>query len=61
MMREYDEMESTEKKQPSQRVLFEAIDLIESFVLLQNDDIAKQQQKQTAQFNELLTLPPLKK
>ena len=42
MMREYDEMESTEKKQPSQRVLFEAIDLIESFVLLQNDDIAKQ-------------------
>ena len=60
MMREYDEMESTEKKQPRQRALFEALDLIESFVVLQNDDIAKQLQKQTAQFNELLTLPPRK-
>ena len=42
-----DKMESREK------VLFEAIDLIESFAPLENDDIAKQLRKHTAQLNEV--------
>ena len=44
-----DKMESREK------VLFEAIDLIESFALLENDDIAKQLRKHAAQLNALFT------
>ena len=44
-----DKMESREK------VLFEAIDLIESFAPLENDDIAKQLRKHTAQLNALFT------
>ena len=58
---ESDEMESTEKKQPSKKVLFEAIDLIENFALFQNDDIAKQLRKHTAQLNQLLTSSSRKK
>ena len=42
-------------KQPSKKVLFDAIDLIESFAHFQNDDIAKQLRKHTGQFNELPT------
>ena len=44
-----DKMESREK------VLFEAIDLIESFALLENDDIAKQLRKHAAQLSALFT------
>ena len=44
-----DKMESREK------VLFEAIDLIESFAPLENDDIAKQLRNHTAQLNALFT------
>ena len=51
---ESDEMESKEKKQPSKKKFFEAIDLIKSFAFFQKD-IAKQLQKHTAQINELLT------
>lgn len=51
---ESDKMKSTKKKQPSKKVLFQAIDLIESFALYQND-IAKQLQKYNAQLSELLT------
>ena len=39
---ESDETESTEKEQPSKKALFEAMDLIESFNLFQNDGIAMQ-------------------
>ena len=51
---ESDEMESTEKEQPSKKALFEAMDLIESFTLFQNDDIAMQMRKCTTQLNELI-------
>ena len=34
-------MKSTEKKQPSKKVLFEAVNLIKSFALFENDDLAK--------------------
>ena len=37
-----DETESTEKEQPNKTMLFEAMDLIESFTLFQNNDIAMQ-------------------
>ena len=46
------------QKHTNKKVLFEAIDLIESFALFQNDSIAKQLQKHTAQLNKLLTSPP---
>ena len=49
------ETESTEKEQPSKKVLFEAMDLIESFTLFQNDDIAMQMRKCTAQLNKLIS------
>ena len=54
-------MESTEKKQSSKKVLFESIHLIESFSLFQNDGIAKQFQKYTAQLDVLFTLSSRKK
>lgn len=57
---ESDEMESTEKKQPSKKA-FDAIDLIENLSLFQNDDIANQLQNHTAQLNQLLTLSSCKK
>ena len=58
---ESDEMESTEKEQPSKKALFEAMDLIESFTLFQNDDIAMQMRKCTAQLNELIASSSRKK
>ena len=51
---ESDETESTEKEQPSKKAFFEAMDLIESSTLFQNDDIAMQMRKFTAQLNELI-------
>ena len=51
---ESDETESTEKEQPSKKALLEAMDLIESFTLFKNDDIAIQMRKCTAQVNELI-------
>lgn len=36
-----DEIESRKKMQPIKEVLFEVIDLIESFALLQNENMAK--------------------
>ena len=39
---ENDEMESTEKKPPSKKAFFEAVNLIESFAHFQNDDLARQ-------------------
>ena len=54
---ESDETESTEKEQRSKKALFEAMDLIESFTLSQNDDIAMQMRKCTAQLNKLIALP----
>ena len=38
---ESDEMESRKKMQPIKEVLFEVLDLIESFALFQNENIAK--------------------
>ena len=38
---ESDEMESRKKMQPIKDVLFEVVDLIESFALFQNENIAK--------------------
>ena len=35
-------MESTEKNPPSRKAFFKAVNLIESFALFQNDDLAKQ-------------------
>ena len=58
---ESDETESTEKEQPSKKALFEAMDLIESFTLFQNDDIAMQMRKCTAQLNELIVSSSCKK
>ena len=58
---ESDETESTEKEQPSKKALFEAMDLIESFTLFQNDDIAMQMRKCTAQLNELIASSSRKK
>ena len=58
---ESDEMESTEKEQPSKKALFEAMDLIESFTLFQNDDTAMQMRKCTAQLNELIASSSRKK
>lgn len=52
-------MESTEKKTPSKKVLFEAIDLFENFALFQNDDIAKQLQKHTAQLRNKVRFPAI--
>ena len=48
-------------KQPSKKMLFEAIDLSENFALFQNNDIAKQLRKHTAQVNQLLTSSSRKK
>ena len=39
---ENDGMESTEKKLPSKKTLFEAVNFIDSFAFFQNDDLAKQ-------------------
>ena len=47
-------MESTEKKPPSKKALFEAVNLIESFALFQNDDLAKQLRKHTTQLNDII-------
>ena len=51
---ESDETESVEKEQPSKNALFKAMDLIAGFTLFQNDDIAMQIRKCTAQLNELI-------
>ena len=48
-----DQMKSAEKKQPSKKVLFEAIELIESFTLFENGNISKQLQKYTVQLNKM--------
>ena len=58
---ESNETESVEKEQPSKKALFEAMDLIESFTLFQNDDIAMQMRKCTAQLNELIASSSRKK
>ena len=58
---ESNETESTEKEQPSKKALIEAMDLIESFTLFQNDEIAMQMRKCTAQLNELIALSSRKK
>ena len=55
------EMETTKKEQPSKKALFEAMDLIECFTLFQNDDIAMQMRKCTAQLNELIASSSRKK
>ena len=46
-------MKSTEKKQPSKKVLFEAVNLIKSFALFENDDLAKLLRKHIAQLNDI--------
>lgn len=46
---ESDEMESTEKKRPSKKMLFQVTDLIENFALFQNDNIPKQLRNDTPQ------------
>ena len=51
---ENDEMESTEKKKPSKKALFEAVNLIEIFALFQNDDLAPYLRKHTAQLNNII-------
>ena len=55
-----DEMESTEKKQPSKKMLFQVTDLTNfcSFLKLQ---YSKPLQKHTAQHNKFLMLPSCKK
>ena len=58
---ESDETESTEKEQLSKKALFEGIDLIESFTLFQNGDIAMQMRKCTAQLHELIASSSRKK
>ena len=58
---ESDETESTEKEQPSKIALLEAMDLIKSFTLFKNDDIAIQMRKCTTQFNKLITSSSRKK
>ena len=58
---ESDETESTEKEQPSKKALLEAMDLIKSFTLFKNDDIAIQMRKCTTQFNELIASSSRKK
>ena len=58
---ESDETESTEKEQPRKKALFEAMDLIGSFTLFQNDGIAMQMRKCTTQLNELIALSSGKK
>lgn len=52
--KENDEMESTEKKPPSKKAFFEEVNLIESFALFQNDDLAKQLRKHTTQLNDII-------
>ena len=52
---ESDKMKSKEEEQPNKKVLFVVIDLIERIALFQNNDIAKQLRKHTAQLNKLLT------
>ena len=58
---ESDKTESTEKEQPRKKALFKAMDLIESFNLFQNDGIAMQMRKCTAQVNELIASSSRKK
>ena len=58
---ESDKTKSTEKEQPRKKALFEAMDLIESFTLFQNDDIAMQMRKCTTQLNELIASSSCKK
>ena len=58
---ESDKMESTEIEKPSKKALLEAMDLVGSFVLFQNDDIAKRMRKCIAQLNELIALSSSKK
>ena len=55
------ETESTDKEQPNKKALFEAMDLIKSFTLFQNDDIAMQMRKCTIQLNELIASSSRKK
>ena len=47
-------MESTEKKPPSKKALFEAVNLTTSFPLFQNDDLARQLRKHTTQLNDII-------
>ena len=49
------EMESTEKKLPTNKALLEAVNLIERFALFQNDDLTKQLRKYTAKLNDITT------
>ena len=49
------EMESTEKKLPTNKALLEAVNLIERFALFQNDDLTKQVRKYTAKLNDITT------
>ena len=58
---ESDETESTEKELPSKKALFEAMDLIESLNLFQNDGIAMQMRTFTAQLNQLIASSSCKK
>ena len=58
---ESEETESTEKEQPSKKVLFEAMDSIENFTLFQNDNIAMQMRKCTAQLYKLIASSSCKK
>ena len=54
---ENDEMESKEKEQLNRKVLFKAMDLIERFApLFQNNNIAKQLQKHATQLKKLLVM-----
>ena len=56
-----DETESTEKEKSSKKALFEAMDLIESFTLFQNDDTVMHMRKCTTQLNELIASSSRKK
>ena len=49
------EMESTEKKLPTNIALLEAVNLTERFALFQNDDLTKQLRKYTAKLNDITT------
>ena len=58
---ESDKTESTEKEQPNKKALFKGMELTESFTVFQNDDIAMQMRKCTAQLNELIVSSSRKK
>ena len=48
------EMESTEKKPPSKKALFEAVNLTKSFTLFQSDDLAKLLRKHTTHISNII-------